>query len=326
MLALSIAGQAQTGGETEHVRLRTDLVLLDVEVLNKKTGELIGNMSKEDFVVHEDGVRQHIEHFQRHHLKSLRKRLSMVLAVSPADISTINSVEMIKQAAQYTVEEMWQEDEVALMVFVERTRILQEFTTDKKLILDKIPLVSDRKDLGGLQLIDEVIYQAAVYLERASNPLNRRLILVVMTGNLPNWRVFKGHSSKEALRAVHRSNALVYGVIVRTPQPLGWQVTKGWWKVNPILIGTHMLIRGGSLKKYAEATGGEVLELKPGEVATLLPGAIGRIQARYTLGYVPSDRKQDGKFRKITVRVAPWVEKLNEKVVIRARRGYIAAP
>jgi VWFA-related protein len=308
----------------EDVRLRTDLVLLDVGVIRKQTGELVSDLTKEDFTVYEDDVRQEIVHFQREDLAQTRQPLSIVLAVSPVDVSTIDSVAVIERAAQASLEKLGQDDEVALMVFATRTRLLQELTTDRKLILEKMPLVNDIQDLGGMQLVDEVIYQAAEYLEKASSPLKRRIILVVMSGNLPSARAFKGHSPREALLAVYQSNALVYGIIVRTPEPGGWQFLKWWLKVNPVNAVTFSILRGGSLKKYAEATGGEVLAIRQGQVATLLPEVIARIQARYMLGYLPSNSKRDGKFHSIKVKLARDVEKRYGQLVIRAREGYMA--
>lgn len=140
--------KAQSQGQVyprvvEDVRLRTDLVLLDVEVINQRTGELIGDLSKGDFIVYEDNVRQEIVHFQREDLAQTRQPLSIVLAVSPVDVSAIDSVAVIKRAAEASLEKLGQDDEVALMVFATRTRFLQELTTDRKLILEKIPLVDD---------------------------------------------------------------------------------------------------------------------------------------------------------------------------------------
>ncbi len=310
--------------ETEAVRLRTELVLLNVEVINKRTGERIGNLRKEDFFVYEDGTRRPIEHFQRHDLPHRRRPLSLVLMVCPVDMSMIDSVEVIERVAQYSLEGLWEEDEVALMVFAARAHLLQELTTDKELIREKLSLVSETEGIGASELIDEAIYQAAVYLEKASHPLNRRVILVVMSGNLLSARFFKGHSPKAALKAVYRSNALVYGILVHTPVPLEWRFLKWWMKANPVNFGLYRIVRGGTLKKYVEATGGEIIEIGQEEVATLLPEVIGRIQSRYTLGYVPANRKRDGRFRRIKVRVAPWVEKENGRVLIRVRRGYIA--
>ncbi len=325
-VSLDVQEEKQGRSGLEDVRLRTDLVLLDVEVVKKRTGELVSDLTREDFTVYEGDVRQEIVYFQRQNTEQPCQPLSIVLAVSPIDVSTIDSVAVIERAAHAAIEKLHPGDEVALMVFATRTRLLQGLTTDRQLILEKMLFVNDIQDLGGMQLVDEVIYQAAEYLEKASSPVKRRIILVVMSGNLPRVRAFKGHSPKEALSAVYQSNAVVYGVIVRTPEPAGWQFLEWWIKVNPINAVTYSIIRGGSLKEYAEATGGEVIAIRQGQVATLLPDVIARIQARYVLGYLPSNSKRDGKFRQIEVKVAPEVEKRHGVLIIRARKGYIAPP
>jgi hypothetical protein len=60
-----------------------------------------------------------------------------------------------------------------------------------------------------------------------------------------------------------------------------------------------------AIRKMAEETGGEVIEIKkPLSVAAALENAITNLQMQYTLGFNPSDRGLDGQFHYLKVRFA----------------------
>ena len=57
--------QLRQPNQNEAIRLRGELVVLDAQVLHKKTALAVGNFTKEDFAVYEDGVKQHISTFSQ---------------------------------------------------------------------------------------------------------------------------------------------------------------------------------------------------------------------------------------------------------------------
>jgi hypothetical protein len=48
------------------------------------------------------------------------------------------------------------------------------------------------------------------------------------------------------------------------------------------------------------------------------------MRARYSLGYLPTNEKWDGKYRRISLTVTPEVEKREGKIIVQARKGYFA--
>src|SRR5690242_6596491 len=73
-----VTGQSNNsskGSETD-IKMRVDLVLLDAQVLQQKTGRIVGNLKKDDFTLSEDGVKQQITHFSQDSLP-----LSVILLV-----------------------------------------------------------------------------------------------------------------------------------------------------------------------------------------------------------------------------------------------------
>lgn len=51
--------------QRDQIKLVTDLVVLDAQVIRKKTGLAVDGLNEEDFEIFEDGVRQDILHFDQ---------------------------------------------------------------------------------------------------------------------------------------------------------------------------------------------------------------------------------------------------------------------
>ena len=59
---------AQEKEATDVVKVNTDLVVFDVEVIDKKTKRIIGDLKKEDFEIVEDGSNQQLSYLSRDEL------------------------------------------------------------------------------------------------------------------------------------------------------------------------------------------------------------------------------------------------------------------
>ena len=78
-----------------------------------------------------------------------------------------------------------------------------------------------------------------------------------------------------------------------------------------------------ALEKLTQTTGGRAYFPKSvDEVGELCRQIAHDLRNHYTLGYTPSNKKLDGSWRKITVRVNP--PKTVTAVTIRAKEGYYA--
>src|SRR4030095_7880321 len=56
-------GQSPVDDST--LRLRSDLVLVDVLPMQKQTGRVVNGLNRDDFTIFEDGVKQTVSHFSR---------------------------------------------------------------------------------------------------------------------------------------------------------------------------------------------------------------------------------------------------------------------
>src|SRR5262249_14346814 len=165
---------AQPAGQDEPIRLRGELVVLDAQVLHKKTSLSVGNLRREDFILYEDGVKQHISHFSQDKVP-----LSVIILfdVSGSIASDRDSVQRLFQTTFEALKLLKPQDEVALMQFAEKGTLVQAFTRDRDLVVNALGRLNGRGQYGTH--IDEGVLRAAEYMRSASNPDSRRSIIAV---------------------------------------------------------------------------------------------------------------------------------------------------
>ena len=291
-------GHAQDIDPNDVVRVNTDLVVFDAQVIDKKTRKVFGGLRREDFEIYEENVRQPIVYFSQDQLPlSVLLLLDISRSVTPI-------IEQVGAGANEALQRLKPEDEVAVMAFADNPKLIQSFTKDRRVAAEKIS-EAGTTDLGHGTYLNEALHAAEQAMNNASNPTNRRAIIVITDNIAPAG----GHFGKDkVINDLLESGTVVYGLIVRAA--LG--------KVfNVLSFGT---IHG--VNEYCEETGGEVLGADQKEVNNRLAEMFTRLRTRYTLGYRPPESNEEGKFRRVKVQLTPPIMKTNKKLVVRARTGY----
>jgi VWFA-related protein len=288
---LSFSTLAQTEDQQhETIKIKTDLVALDALVTDKKTREVIRNLTLQDFELFEDGAKQQIEHFSQ---DKLPLSVVLLLDISP---SVHPVIEEVRKGALQTLEHLKPEDEVALMVFAGATELIQDFTKDRKLIADKVGLALTRDGHGTR--IHEAIGKAARQLKSATIPTSRRVVIVITDNQGSMKRKYDGVSEAEVKDAVIESGAAVCGVIVRS----FLNVLDGILFQHPMM---QEQFKRTSVNPHAELTGGEMTAANKETINARLGEMIDRLRNRYTLAYAPSNQDFNGKFRRIRLSLTP---------------------
>lgn len=301
---------AQEPTAEQSLKLRADLVTVDAQIVQKKTGRPVGNLLKEDFSIYEDGVKQEITHFSQDKLP-----LSVLLLLDTSG-SVWDFMNDVRDKTVAALNQLKETDEVAVMGTASRTAVIQDFTKDRALIADKIAAI-EKKALGqdGI-LLHEALYQAAMHLQKAANPASRRVVIVI-TDNISTQKVGQGHSEREALDELFEAGSVVCGLNISN-------INATVLKMDPFYYAVKGLLFRGDINTYAEKTGGLVLKSKKDNVEANLTELIGQLRTRYAIGYISSNTKTDGKFRKIKVSLSDDAEKREGKLGIIARKGYYA--
>ncbi|MCI0660229.1 MAG: VWA domain-containing protein, partial [Acidobacteria bacterium] len=307
------AGAGQAYLQQEIIKLHTDLVVIDAQVLKRKTGEIVNGLNAADFELYEDGIRQQITHFSQDQLS-----LSVILLIDlSGSVSPI--LNEIRDGALVALNRLREKDEVAVLAFSTSTQLVQDFTTERRVVLNKISQIDKTPLIGQGTLLYPALRDAAVHMSKASNPTSRRVIIAI-TDNV-SWDYYGfGVSEKEVSDQVIGSGSMVCGLVVEGS-----------------LSGVEkMLRRGGdgkdiyrrrmTIDPFATQTGGEVIKSPSLEINARLAQLVDHLRTRYSLGFSPKREQADGGYRQIRLILTPETNKRLGEVVIKTKQGYYARP
>ena len=296
----------------EVVKVDVDLVTIDALVLQKNTARIVGGLKKEDFLVFEDGAKQEITHFSQDTLP-----LSVLFLIDRGGCLDPFG-DQVHRATREAIERLKPTDEVAVMTYHNSTRLLQGFTRNRIQIeeaLNRVAMHDEEAD----HCLNKLFFDAADYMVTASNPEGRRVI-VVITGVRRNFDCQGGPSGKLAAQQVYESGSVVCGIV---PKESGQGLENG-----VMIWATRMGRLGGApymdIETLANETGGEVLADKPENLDTTFQTLMDHLRSRYNLAYVSTNKKRDGTTRKLKLDVTPNLQKNQDKLVVKARRSYVA--
>jgi len=204
------------------------------------------------------------------------------------------------------------------MTYHDTTRLLEDFTRDRALIEDALNQVPPHDEEAD-HCLNKLFADAADYMTKAGNPVGRRVVIAI-TGVTRNFDCPGGPSGKAAAQAIYESGSVVCGIIPKT----GEQGLE-----NGIMIwATRMGKLGGApyldIQTLANETGGELLEDKPENLNRTFQTLMDHLRSRYNLAFVSSNKKRDGSTRKLKIDVSPSLQKSPGKLVVKARRSYVA--
>ncbi|HEY6393019.1 MAG TPA: VWA domain-containing protein [Bryobacteraceae bacterium] len=304
------------------IRVTVDLVVVDAQVVHKKTGRPVGALKREDFELSEDGVRQEIVSFSQDRLP-----LSIVFLFDLTD-SVRPVLKPLANGALAALKHLKPEDETAVMVYAASAKLLQDFTTDRALTVAAIEKASEM-DSDEPAFFNEGVFQAAAQAAKAKNPTSRRVI-VWLTDNVPNVpsdrrgnrksvSVDHLHTEIDTLQELLETGTVVSSLLESSAMSHTMSVL---YTKNPIFAAGRKHYPPGDVYKYAEQTGGQVMKSGKEEVAAKLADLIDRIRTRYSLGYRASVDQPPGKFCEIKLQVSKDVMKREGQVLVKAKRGY----
>jgi VWFA-related protein len=290
---------AQEPQPDEVIKINTDLVVLDAQVISKKNKQTVGVLRREDFELYEDGARREIGYFSRDELP-----LSVMLLLDVSG-SVRPIVERVSEGAQGAMQRLRPGDEVAVMAFATEPKLVQGFTKDRRLVADKIKDASREYSIGSGTLLTEALYAAAREMQNSTNPASRRVVVVV-TDNVAI--LGDKNDVRRTTNELLESGAVVYGLVVRA----------AFGKVFNVLTLGQM----NPVEQFSEQTGGEVFGADKKEVDEKLGEMFARLRSRYSLGFKPANTNEDGRLRRLKLQLTPDAVKRNGKVIVITKQGY----
>jgi Ca-activated chloride channel family protein len=288
--------KAEPQDEAAPLKLSTDLVLLDVTVVDPNNKPVM-DLSRDQFQVFEDKVPQKIEFFSREQVP-----VSVVLTID-ASGSMRPKMDAVINAAIKFVKESRPGDEMAVIEFKDQPELLEEFTTDINDVIDALKgLVAS----GQTAMLD-ALYLAADYASKEGK--NRRKAVVLVTDGLDKDSYYK---FDEVVNHLRETDVQIY--LIGFTSDLS---REGTW-----VFGKSEKDKAeGLLNKLAVETGGRAFFPKElSEVQAIAQQISSDLRMQYSIGYYPTNSKRDGTFRSVKVLVNAG----NRRLIARTRTGYTA--
>jgi Ca-activated chloride channel family protein len=324
--AAFIAAAAATLAAQDGFKLKSKVELVNVTAtVSDDSGGFVSGLRQGDFTVYEDNEKQEIKFFSAE-----RVPVSLGILLDSSGSMTPDKMEYARAAInRFTQELLDPQDELFLMSFSRSSHLLQDWTTDRRLISRAMNRIEPD---GGTAMYDAIADALPI---TAGGRHEKKAILLISDGNDRNSMM----SVNELRQAIRESETLVYALGVdaagrtfqidrpRQPNPIPFPIPRGRGRGFPQIIlggggGSAQMderVNADALRRITDDTGGRT-EIVHGfkDLDQATERIADELSKQYNLGY-SSTRPKDGRWHAIRV------ETKDRKLTVRARRGYVAS-
>ena len=292
--------------EGDVIRVDSQLVTLNMSVVDRNTSRGLQGLRRDDFKLFEDGEEQNILQFD-----SSSAPFDLVLLMDLSG-STKDVVKLIRAAALRFVDAARPADRISVITFAGEPNVVSTLTADRELLRQRINNIDTAR--GDTKLYDATAF--AMNEVAKDGKKSRRTAIILMSdgldGTIPG--VSGQHGSalpyQELLRTIEEFDGVLYTLWLNTE----------YQAFSPLDTQPEAFDAGHDrMKEMSEAGGGIFYEV---ERLTDLAGAYEQVVADlgtvYSLAYRPSNKNRDGKWRAIKINVN------RSNAVARGKRGYYA--
>jgi len=291
------------------LKINVNLVQLFFNVKDKKGG-LIPNLTKDQFQILEDGKPQTIKYFAAE--SNLPLTLGILIDTSPSQTRVLD---MEKQVGGEFLDQILREKDLAFVIgFDVDIDLLQDFTSSTRLLKKAMNgthiggggSAGGPPGLGGgpvptissncCTMLYDAVYLAAH--DQLAQQVGRKAMILLTDGEDEGSKL----KVQDAIEAAQKSDSICYVLLIAD--------RGGMWQG----------FGAGEMNKLAKETGGRVIEVgnKFDKLKEGFNQIANELRSQYNIGYVPTNTKLDGSYRKI--QIVPNTKDYK----IQARSGYYA--
>ena len=357
-------------------RVDSDLVLVSVTVRDKG-GNLVRGLQKSDFTVLEDGKAQRVQTFDVEDVASfvpaaentpapaqaelqgskpvaaaplkalthenLRDRRMIVLFLDLSSLESDDSDRAVESARHYVDKQMQPADLVSIVTFDTALKVVQDFTTDRKLLTTALNRVSGIEGAGqeqgttgsssgtaedaGSFTADDTDYnifntdlrlQALTTVAKNLAGIDQKKSILYFSSGMTKTGVENQAQLRAAVNAAVRSNVAIYAVDSRglVAMPPGGLATAASLRGQAAYSGAAVqsdldanFASQETLVTLANDTGGKAF-LDSNDFSKAYAKVQSDSESYYVLGYRSSNSARDGRFRHIQVKLNHSGDKL----------------
>jgi VWFA-related protein len=280
-----------------------------------KHGNLIPNLTKNDFEVLEDGKPQTIKYFSAESNQPLT--LGILIDTSG---SQMNVLPMEKEVGAAFLKDVLTPKDLAFLIsFDVDVDELHDFTSDAgqlRRAMDKA-VINTGGVSGGVPGIGQgpipqqgdpkgTLLYDAVYLashDKLSQEVGRKAMILLTDGEDQGSQM----RMRDAIEAAQKADSIVYVLLI---------ADRGFYGG---FVGGYS--GEGDMKKMTAETGGRVIVVgnKLDKLKNAFDQIANELRSQYSIGYTPTNTKRDGSFRRIEIKVAD-----KKDLKVQARNGYYA--
>jgi VWFA-related protein len=330
---------------------------VEVKVVNvlatvrDKQGKIVNNLSKDDFILDEDGRPQSIKYFRRE--TDLPLTLGLLVDTS---LSQRRVLDKERSASGSFVDQVLREDKdkAFLIHFDREVELLQDLTSSRQKLQEGLHLLQtpqpehdrDARSGGGYpgggypggggqggghprhHAAGTLLYDAAFLAsDEVLQKQQGRKAIVVLTDGVDQGSKL---SLDRAIEAAQRADALVYSILFADPDAY----RQGGWNSGGMGSGPWGGRRGGGyprwpqpqqehpdgkkvLQRLSQETGGRMFEVsKKQNLDQIYREIQDELRNQYNLGYTPERANQSSDYHKIHLLTK------DKSLVVQAREGY----
>ena len=272
-----------------------EVINLTVSVTDAR-GRYATDLQEKDFAVFEDGVRQDLSLFTHEDLP-----ISMVLMIDTS-ASMDEKLPQAQAAAVRFVRTLEPGKDLAQVVqFNDRTTLLQDFTSDEPALEGAVR----KTQASGPTALHNALYVALKDLqkEKKAGELRKRAIVLLSDGEDTASLV----SDDQVLQLARKTEIGIYSISLRSNRSQD-RARLAFSQAQHLLTA------------LAHDTGGQVFFPNSlSELDSVYDQIAEELRTQYSLGYVSSNARRDGKWRRIVVRTPE-----KDSLQIRHKLGYYA--
>jgi Ca-activated chloride channel homolog len=271
-----------------------EVINLNVSITDARN-RYVTDLVERNFAVFEDGVKQELMLFSHENLP-----ISLVLMVD-CSASMDEKLRVAQDAAVGFVKTLTPRDLAQVVQFNDRRTVLQDFTVDHALLETAIR----RTEASGPTALHNALYVSLKELDKQKNSreLRRRAIVLLSDGEDTASLV----TDDQVMELARKSEIAIYSISLRPSRPQDR---------NRLAFSQaeHLLTT------LSQETGGQVhFPNSLSELDSVYARVAEELRTQYTLGYVSSNKRRDGKWRRIVVRIPE-----RDDLQIRHKIGYYA--
>ena len=296
------AGRSDLPRSEGTIAIETTEVLLPVTVRDE-SGQLVTDLTADQFRVFEDGIEQPISSF------ALRRVPVHVVMLIDTSSSVVAEIEDFKASAWRFMTRLDPDDRICLIRFDDKVELVQDWTSNRNTLRRAL----NRLTTGVFTRFNDALYLAA--REQLSR-INGRKAVIVLTDGIDSGRGSIGFEG--AFRAMVEEEAPVYALAktriqsnqereqLRFYERAAGSAGSAWrHRVEGIRLTLRELdLSEQRLRRLADETGGRLyLPERFEQLDEVYQQVADELRSQYAIFYTPTAAIRDGRYRAIRVQV-----------------------